>query len=204
MTSFCRSSDLLPFVLPSHLSLKDSGLVVGRQTSKRWSSQQRDCSGLSPDSLFIRDFAERKSKRNKTLQIYGFPEKTEINSYKIIVCPIDKHHGCLSNLLIQHVSIPIHCKTFPLHILWNSPTYSSKFSHKFSVPLFGFYISHCEIYIPHCGFYIPQCGTENSQGYFHFYARISDKMRRMKLHKKCTKIFMKSPYPQNIFLPSGI
>ena len=77
MTLFCRSSDLLPFVLPSHLSLKDSGLVVGRQTSKRWSSQQRDCPGFSPDSLFIRDFAKRKSKRNKTLQIYGFLEKQE-------------------------------------------------------------------------------------------------------------------------------
>ena len=33
--------------------------------------------GFSPDSLFIRDFAKRKSKRNKTLQIYGFLEKQE-------------------------------------------------------------------------------------------------------------------------------
>ena len=30
--TFCRSSDLLPFVLPSDLQLKDSGLAEGRQT----------------------------------------------------------------------------------------------------------------------------------------------------------------------------
>ena len=54
---FCRSSDLLRFALPSHLQTIEAVAKEVVKQTHYWSLQQRDCPGLSPDSLFIRALA---------------------------------------------------------------------------------------------------------------------------------------------------
>lgn len=70
--TFCRSSDLLLFTcLPTLIIYTGSGVSgISKPIPYRgrWSSQQRDCSGLAPDSLFIRFLASVGGTRNKTWQ----------------------------------------------------------------------------------------------------------------------------------------
>ena len=75
MPLFCRSSDLLPFVLPSHLYLKDSGLAEGRQTYMPGAYSSGTVRDFHPIPFSSAISLNRKSIRNKTLQIYIFPEK---------------------------------------------------------------------------------------------------------------------------------
>ena len=74
MTLFCRSSDLLPFVLPSHLHLKDTMAIAEVDKRKCLELTAAGLSGTFTRFPFIRDFAKPEINTEQTLQIYIFLE----------------------------------------------------------------------------------------------------------------------------------
>ena len=66
--SLSTYADILAFLAQNQVTRSDIRIALGGGVSGRGSLQQRDCSGLAPDSLFIRFLGSVGGTRNKTWQ----------------------------------------------------------------------------------------------------------------------------------------